>query len=306
MSEENIKTDTERRQARRAGEEYVDLHTHSTASDGSHAPGEVVRLADEAGLAVVALTDHDTVEGLAPAAEAAVKCPKLHFVPGVELSARFPTGTMHVLGLGINSHSPRMLEVTRWLKDARNRRNPLILENLARLGMPVTMDEVLSAAGADNPASTSRIISRIHIAEAMRRKGYVSDVDEAFGKYISPSGPAWVDKDRLSPQETISVIHDAGGLAVLAHPVQLNCRTPGNLRNIVAQLVSWGMDGIEVWHPDHDGAQSEFYRSVAEEFDLCTLGGSDFHGPVKPKARLGVPPVTMEQIKGRLTEHLFA
>ncbi len=285
----------------------IDFHTHSTASDGSHPPADLIRLADEAELAAVALTDHDTVEGLAPAADAAEGYRHLRFVPGVELSARFSTGTMHMLGLCINPQSPRLLEVTKWLRDARNRRNPQILNKLSEIDLPVTMEEVIAAArGEQGGAEDSQIISRIHIAEAMRRRGYVESVEKAFQRYISPGGPAWVDKDRLEPAETIEVIHDAGGLAVLAHPVQLNCQTDRQVRELIERLAGDGLDGIEVWHSDHDKRLSKYYESIAEEFNLSMAGGSDFHGAVKPGVRLGYPRVTLDQVSGRLAEYISA
>lgn len=281
---------------------FVDLHAHSNASDGQVSPAELVRLAEAKKLAAVALTDHDTTAGLAAAAEAAVEFPHLRFINGIEISARFDTGTLHILGLAIDPQAPQLAELTHVLRDARDQRNPQIVASLQRLGLDISMDDVFAALPPGSVRGPKAIISRVHIAHALRKKGYVASVSQAFERYIGDGAPAYVEKDRLEPRVAISAILAAGGVAVLAHPTQLNCQNDAQLERIVRQFMRAGLNGIEVYHSDHTAYQTRFYLELARRLGLAVTGGSDFHGPAKPDVKLGRPRVPAAALTGRLAE----
>jgi len=262
----------------------IDLHAHSTASDGSVPPAELPAVALDAGLAALALTDHDTVSGHAACAEACAVV-GVEFVPGIELSCNRgkPRGAMHVLGFFVDAASAKLESVIDDLAAARSERAPMIVDRLNALGLPLSLDEVeVEAAGAS--------IGRPHIAAAMQRKGFVDSVADGFSRYLGHGKPAYVRKDNLDTERAIDAIHDAGGLAVLAHPVQLRCADADELEQVVRRLVDQGLDGLEVYHSDHDPRRRAEYAAIAERFGLLATGGSDYHGNRKPIA-LGSQPV---------------
>ena len=274
---------------------FVDLHTHSFCSDGSLAPEEVVDIAERKKLAAVALSDHDTTAGLAAATERARRYPDLHFVPGVEISAIFPAGTLHILGLGIDENAPALVELTAELREAREQRNPKILAKLREIGVNIDMEDVL-ACTAGSTAPLQRVVGRLHMAEALRRKGYVRDVFEAFARYLGDGAPGYVDKERTPPPRAIDAIHAAGGAAILAHPPLLQYENNAQLKRILREFIPAGLDGIECYHSDHTPQQTRLYLDLAREFDLLISGGSDFHGPAKPNVQLGKPKVPLSAI----------
>ncbi len=280
---------------------FVDLHTHSTASDGTRSPAEVVALADEAGLAALALTDHDTTSGLAEARAAAADRPGLRLVPGVEVSARYTGGTMHILGLGIDENAPALRRLLASFIGARDDRNPKILAKLQAIGIDVDMDDVLGAAESFDPGR-AHVIGRMHIAEAIRVKGYAQSIQDAFARYLGNGGAAFVDKERLEPREVIEGIVAGGGAAVLAHPVQLNLRDGQELEDYVRRLAAAGLGGIEVYHPDHSPERTRRYLDLARRLGLLVTGGSDFHGTAKPGVSLGRPKVPLAAVTGPLAE----
>ena len=280
---------------------FVDLHTHSTASDGTLSPAEVVALADAANLAAFALTDHDTTSGLAEARTAAALRPALRFIPGVEVSARYSPGTMHILGLGIDENSPALRRLLAGFINARDERNPKIIARLHELGIDVGMEDVLAAAESFEPGR-AHVIGRMHIAEAMRVKGHAQSIQDAFTRYLSNGGIAFVDKERLDPQEVIQGIIAGGGVAVLAHPVQLKIGDGQELEDYVRRLAAWGLGGIEVYHPDHSDGQTRHYLDLARSLGLLVTGGSDFHGSAKPGVAIGRPKVPLAALTGRLAE----
>ncbi len=284
---------------------FIDLHTHSTASDGSMPPAEVIALADRKHLAAVALTDHDTIGGLAEAAEAAKKFPHLRLVNGIEISALFKGGTLHILGLGIDPQSPVLAQMASDLRAAREDRNPQILAALGRLGMPLTMDEVLAEVKREANQAGRRVVGRVHIATAMWRKGYVATPTEAFDKYISNDGPAYVNKERMTPAEAIAAIGNSGGVAVLAHPAQLNYENSGQLERILRDLMGHGLGGIEVYHSDHTPEQTRLFLNLARRYKLGISGGSDFHGPAKSDVRMGLPRVPRSVVSGEFEKIVF-
>jgi predicted metal-dependent phosphoesterase TrpH len=279
---------------------YIDLHCHSTASDGSLSPREVVRLGHSAGLSAMSLTDHDTVAGLPEAADEAAKL-GIDFVTGIEISAEYPApGTLHILGYGIDPQSPVLREMTQKLVEGRDNRNPRIIARLQELGVAITMEEVEAESGGG-------VIGRPHIAAILVRKGYVSSVKQAFDKYLAPGGLAYFDKERLTPAQAIQCIRDSGGVAVLAHPVQLRTENDAQLETFVKNLVDLGLAGLEILHSDHSAALVEKYRQLARRFGLIPTGGSDFHGRTKEKIQLGyvnggrVPRELFEGLKEKLS-----
>jgi predicted metal-dependent phosphoesterase TrpH len=254
---------------------FVDLHCHSTASDGNYAPAAVVRLAAERGLSALALTDHDTVDGIAEASAEAGRA-GVDFLAGIEISAEFPhPGTLHILGYGIDPQLPVLRDLTSTLLAGRDNRNPKIVARLQELRVSITMEEVEAEAGGN-------VVGRPHIAAILVRKGYVSSMKQAFDKYLAPGGLAYFDKERLSPKEALGMILESGGLPVLAHPVQLRTENDAQLERIVKDLVDLGLLGIEVIHTDHDAALIAKYEALADRYALLKTGGSDFHGNNKP------------------------
>lgn len=260
----------------------VDLHTHSTASDGSLTPTEVVRLAKVRGLAAIALTDHDTVDGLAEAM-AAGETYDLEVIPGVEISAQHNQGSMHILGYWVNYTSPRLAERLAVLKEARRNRNPRIIAKLNALGIPLTIEEVYRVSGGGQ-------VGRPHIARALYEGGYVSTLQEAFDLYLGNQGRAYVSKFRYPPEEAIAMIRDAGGLAVLAHPFTLGLDSYQVLKPFLQKLMVLGLAGVECYYPEHTPAQEALYVALARELGLLITGGSDFHGDNKPEVELGSCP----------------
>jgi len=260
--------------------EYVDLHCHSTASDGTLAPAAVVQLAKDSGLVGLSLTDHDTVAGIPEARDAANKL-GIIFLPGIEISCTYPPpGTMHLLGYGIDPESAVLREMTRQLIEARDNRNPKIIAKLNDLGVAITIEEVEQEAQGE-------VIGRPHIAAVLARKGYVSSIKQAFEKYLGQGAAAYFDKERMSPAKAIGLIRDSGGIAVLAHPIQLRTNNDAELARVVKDLLDLGLEGIETIHSDHDAALVEKYSDLARRFSLLPTGGSDFHGRNKQDIHLG-------------------
>ena len=284
--------------------QWVDLHTHSTASDGGLTPTRLVASAKNAGLVGLALTDHDTGNGLLEAAEAA-KQAGIAFVPGIEISAEFPhPGTMHLLGYYIDPVSPALKRMSTLLLEGRDARKPRIIQRLNELGCAITMEQVQSIARRGATDGRAVVIGRPHIAQALAEAGCVASVKQAFDSYLGTTGQAYFDKERLTRKQAIDCIHDAGGLAVLAHPVQLRTSGPAELENVVSNLVEVGLDGIEVWHSDHRPVDSEFFLGLAKRYHLVPTGGSDFHGAGKPDVNLGlgrgnvrVPVAVLEEME---------
>ncbi len=275
---------------------FVDLHTHSTFSDGTLTPEQLIRFADRARLAAVALTDHDTTGGLGEARLAAADTPRLRFIPGVEISAKFPTGTLQIRGPGVDEEASGLRGMLEGLREARDERNPRIIARLRQLGLEITMGDGRAAARAMRGGRSEPVLGRMHIAEALRRKGCVKSTAAAFGRYIGDGGPAYVDKERLSPRQAISAIRGSGGIAVLAHPAQLRCANRAQLERTVRELVDAGLGGIEVYHSDHAPDQVRLYLRLARRYGLTVTGGSDFHGASKPGVSLGRPRVPLAAV----------
>lgn len=262
-----------------------DLHVHSTASDGQLTPRELVILAIEQGVSVLSLTDHDRIDGIEEAGLSASEL-GLDFIPGVELSVDFPQGEMHLLGYGIDL-SPTLLNYLAAQVRSREVRNLAILGKLRELGFDLTLDEVLAEAMANYVPGERPSLGRNHFAMALVRKGYVASTAEAFSLYLANGKPAYADRERALPEEAIAVIHQAGGIAVLAHPFTLNLDDE-HLYEELKHLKDVGLDGLEVFHSDHSEAQQITYRRQAELLGLLLSGGSDFHGSmITPDVQIG-------------------
>jgi len=257
----------------------VDLHTHSTASDGSLPPRDLVRLARQRGLQALALTDHDTVDGLAEALAAGAEF-GVEVIPGVEISARHPLGSMHILGYFLDYQSELLGRRLAILKQARKDRNPQIIAKLNALGIPLRMAAVERISGGGQ-------MGRPHIAQALFQGGYVRTLQEAFDVYLGNQGRAYVSKFRFPPEEAIAMIRDAGGLPVLAHPFTLGLHTPETLGPLLRELTALGLVGVECHYPEYTLEQEALYASLARQLGLLITGGSDFHGDIKPEVELG-------------------
>ena len=257
---------------------YVDLHMHSTASDGSRAPADVVRAASRAKLAAIALTDHDTVAGIGEAQHAGEEL-GVRVVAGVELSAVEGDTETHLLGLHLRDTG--VLErALAGLREMRERRARRIVERLDGIGVHISMESVLAQA-ADGA------VGRPHVARALIAEGWAVDSRDAFDRYLAAGRPAYVPKEQLGMRDAIAMIHDAGGLAVLAHPAA------SGTRDRLTVLRTQGLDGVEVRHPSHSSADTTRLAALARELDLVPSGGSDWHGAAEGPRTIGmmqVPP----------------
>jgi len=275
----------------------IDLHSHSIFSDGSSTPEELVELAEQGGLAALALTDHDTTDGL-PRFLAAGDNSSVETVAGIELSAEFGAVTFHILGYFFDPANEALQTALKWVREGRTERNVQILEKLNRLGYNLTHDDVLKHAGDD-------LVGRPHFAAALIEKGHFKHKDKIFQQLLGKGKAAYVDRQRLTPETCVELICKAGGVAVIAHPGQMKL-TARSLRRLVKQLKNHGLGGIEVWHPIHKPYQMASYLRICEDFDLVATGGSDFHGKLTPDLTLGrgfgdlcVPDAALEMLRRR-------
>jgi predicted metal-dependent phosphoesterase TrpH len=278
---------------------FADLHIHSTASDGTDTPAALAKLAQAVGLGAIALTDHDTTAGLRRCATACSKA-GIDFVPGIELSADPAAvrgdgeshGTLHILGYFIDPQHADLQVIELRLREARAKRNPEMIDRLRELGVNITYDQVVELAG-------SGVVGRPHIAQVLLQKGYVRSIHEAFERYIGQRAPAHVRKDRLHPDDAIATINACGGVAVLAHPIQLGLDDPGDLDHAVAKLIDMGLAGIETHHIDHDAAQVQLCTTIAQRRRLLVTGGSDYHGSRKAVhlGEIGVDQSTFQTLR---------
>jgi len=244
----------------------VDLHIHSTVSDGRLSPGEVVRKAAALGLTVIALTDHDTVDGIAPALEAARAFPQLKVIPGVEISTYVTQGEVHVLGYFIDCAHPELQASLSRMRNSRLERAHGMIAKLRELGLPVEWERVREIAGGSS-------VGRPHLAQAMLEKGYISSIKEAFTKYIGWGGPAYVEREKITPVEALELILRTDGLPVLAHPLTIN-----DPAAMITELKASGLAGIEAYYDGSTAEEINGLVSLAEKHGLIATGGSDYHG----------------------------
>jgi predicted metal-dependent phosphoesterase TrpH len=254
--------------------ELIDLHAHTLHSDGSATPDELVRLAAAAGARAIAITDHDTVGGLAEGRSAARKA-GIEFVDGIEISAEYAPGTMHILGYYLDDSCTSLDRSLKELRNARDNRNPEIAKRLGALGVELTYEEVARLAG-------NEVVGRPHFARLMIEKGYARDIQDAFDRFLGKGAPAYVEKKRLSPEASIGLIHGAGGVAVLAHPHQLKLPSMDAAEEVIAGLARIGLDGVEALYSRHTESQRLGFAEIARRHGLLVTGGSDFHGTYKP------------------------
>lgn len=256
----------------------IDLHTHSTASDGTLRPAELVAAALAAGLKAIALTDHDTVEGLSEACAAGREL-GLEVIGGCELSVESEHGSMHILGLWIPQQSVRLQSTLDHLTVLRRQRNETIIGNLNRHGVTVTYDELEGVAGGGS-------IGRPHIARLLVDKGAATNLQDAFANWLRPGTKGYAPKEKLSPREAIDLLKGENATVILAHPCTLRPQAT-DLENVVRELRDWGLDGLEVFYSMHSQAQTNAYADLCRKLDLLPSAGSDFHGDNKPGIALG-------------------
>lgn len=270
----------------------ADLHTHTTASDGMERPSSNVRMAKLAGMEAIAITDHDTVAGIEEAAkEAAIQ--GIELIPGVEISTVQDGVDIHVLGYYLDPSDAQLLERLASLRATRDRRNEMMVAKLTELGIPLTMDEVISELG--RPLAPRETVGRPHIADALVRRGVVANMKEAFDRYLGADGAAYVNPPRILPRDAAKWIRDAGGAVVLAHPVLY--RSDELVERIVKEIQP---DGIEVWHSDHDEQDAERYQELAQRHQCLMTAGSDYHGARQGEVfhgQLGSRRCSMEVVK---------
>ncbi len=263
----------------------LDLHTHSTFSDGSDTPAELVRKARAAGLRALALTDHDSVRGV-PVFLAACGAERLCGIAGVEISAEVPAGTLHLLGLGVRPDHDELDAVLERMRDGREWRNRRILDRLRELGFDLAWEEVAALAGEE-------VVGRPHFARAMVARGWTADTRQAFDRYLAKGAPAYVDRYRPAPAEALRVIAAAAGVAVLAHPFSW-VADETELAGRLGELRELGLRGIEAYYPEHTAAKTVACLRLARRLGLLATGGSDYHGAAMPDIRLGVGNGSLE------------
>ncbi len=279
--------------------QYIDLHTHSTASDGSLAPAELVRQAAKEGITILALTDHDSTDGLAEA-EAEAGRLGIEFVRGCELSSQTPYGHADFLGLWLPGETVEFEAKLAWMREARARRNEVMLEKLDQLGLTLGFD----------PASFPNLksLGRPQIAVQMVRQGYVKNPQEAFNRYLGRGRPAYAPKESPSPEEAVKMLHEAGAVTVFAHPMLL-AAPPDWLEDLIKSLIPHGLDALEAYHSEHSNASVRRVLDLADKYGLLLSGGSDFHGAPKPSISIGrgkggfrVPEYILDGLRARRLE----
>lgn len=259
----------------------VDLHTHSTASDGQYTPYELIQLAKQNNVGILALTDHDTTAGLQQASQAA-QAAGIRFINGIELDTKYPGigGRFHILGYGIHPLHPVLQSCCTGYSQQRHERAERILNYLNEKGMPLSFTRIEELAKGG-------VIGRPHFARAMLEKGYIENIEEAFQKYLDTPEFQAIDRPKPHPKEAIQMISQAGGLAVLAHPYQLKLGAV-DLKSLLMELKSYGLSGLECYYSTHTPQQTQTLLAFAQELGFAVSGGSDFHGEsVKPEVHLG-------------------
>ena len=262
---------------------FADLHLHTNFSDGTYTPEELVAQAARNKLAAIALTDHDTVEGCERAAMAC-KAVEIEFIPGAELTAEQNDNEIHILGYFLDTQNKKLLEEIAKFQTVRQQRIHEMVARLNALKVPLRVEDVIKLANCRSPG-------RPHVARALVKAGFCTSLDEAFERFLKKNRPAFVPKAKISSQVAIELIHQANGLAVMAHP-GLN-RTD----EVIPDLVDAGLDGIECFHTKHSTSVSEHYLEIADKYDLLVTGGSDCHGMSKGKPLIGTVKLPYQHIE---------
>ena len=277
----------------------IDLHVHSYFSDGTKSPAELVELASQTGVSAIALTDHDTMDGVAEAQAVSGKY-DVEVIPGVEISVVHEDLVLHILGYYVNPLQENMAKALSKLQQARDRRNEKIIIKLQELGIDASMEELREISGTGQTG-------RPHIAKILMNHGVVRSFPQAFDQYLAKGQKAYVGRFAYSAKEAISFIGQAGGLAVLAHPVQID-KTLCVLNALLPKLRSYGLRGIETYYPSQKKKMQKRIRKFAESNDLFLTGGSDYHGDIRPGTRLAgghnvyVPPALLDIMKEKLEQ----
>jgi len=273
----------------------IDLHCHSTFSDGTNTPEELVALAEAAGLTALALTDHDTTDGLERFINAG-KNSSVETLRGIELSAEYGETPLHILGYGFDPSNATLQEALEWVREGRAARNFQIVEKLNTLGYDLTFEDVRRHSADD-------LVGRPHFAAALIEKGHFKHKNKVFRQLLGKNCAAYVDRRRLKPAECLDVIRAAGGVSVVARPGQMRL-TRNKLRRLIKKLKEQGLDGLEVWHSSHPPHQVKAFGQICKEFDLVATGGTDFHGALTPDLSLGtgfgnlsVPDEVLEKLR---------
>jgi len=254
----------------------VDFHTHTTASDGTYTPKQLVNEIKKKKIEYFSITDHDTIDGV----KALREFPEgAKFITGVEISAEFPK-TLHILGYGFDLEDKQLNYALNQLQAYRKNRNTKMIDKMREFGFEITMDELIDEAGSD-------LVGRPHFANLLFRKGYVDSYGEAFEKYLKKGAPLYMNKKKFESDKAIQMIHNAGGIAVMAHPYQTTLKGEA-LEQLVKELLSYGLDGIEVYYSQHTPEMRAEYKSLATKYNLIATAGSDFHGANKPEIPLGM------------------
>lgn len=254
----------------------IDLHTHSTFSDGTFTPLQLVKYAEEKGLKAFAITDHDTTEGIKEAKSIETN---VEVISGVEISTRYDKKEIHIVGLYVNENDADLNKQLKYYREKRVTRNFEILEKLNSLGVDITIDDVKESCTGD-------VISRAHIAKALVSKGFVGSYTEAFDRYLGDNKCAYVPRETLNYEESMELITKAGGVPVLAHPL-LYKMSDTNLENMMVKLRQKGLKAVEVYYSTHSNSDTQHVMAMANRVGLIYSGGSDFHGATKPKIDIG-------------------
>ncbi|MBR5022784.1 MAG: PHP domain-containing protein [Oscillospiraceae bacterium] len=277
----------------------IDLHTHSLCSDGAQVPADVVRTAAEAGLAAIALSDHDCIDGVQEAMDAG-KALGVEVIPAVELSAQSDT-ELHILGYFIDIHNKKLQDMMAYALQVREERQEEVCRKLNEQGFDITMDELREEANG-------KVLCRAHFAKIMVRKGYAESVKDAFNRYLSVGCHAYSNRQALTGPEAVSLIHEAGGIAVAAH-LHLIKMPDAELKEYLKSLIPYGLDGIEGYYTDYTPDMERRYRAMAEELGLVISGGTDYHGSNKPhicigkgKGDLEIPYSVLDGLRARHAE----
>ena len=272
----------------------IDLHTHSTFSDGTFTPLQLVKYAEEKGLKAFAITDHDITEGIKEAKSIETN---VEVISGVEISTRYDKKEIHIVGLYVNENDADLNKQLKYYREKRVTRNFEILEKLNSLGVDITIDDVKESCTGD-------VISRAHIAKALVSKGFVGSYTEAFDRYLGDNKCAYVPRETLNYEESMELITKAGGVPVLAHPL-LYKMSDTNLENMMVKLRQKGLKAVEVYYSTHSNSDTQHVMAMANRVGLIYSGGSDFHGATKPKidmgtgmGKLAVPYEILEKIRG--------
>ena len=267
----------------------IDLHIHTSASDGRFSPAEIVSRSAAAGLAVIAITDHDTVNGITPALQAASAFPSLRVIPGVEISTDIPAGQAHILGYFVDHNDHELQIALEKMRNSRRERARKMVARLEDLGCRIEWERVREIAGAAS-------VGRPHIAQALMEKGYIESFQDAFVRYIGQDGPAYVERDKMTPVQAVELILRAKGLPVLAHPL-----TVPDPEVMVIELKAAGLIGIEVYYKDYSGDDIDRLIRLSDRYGLVSTGGTDYHG-LEPDTDIGIGGI---DVPVKCVEQLF-